>query len=940
MRALQSLSSLRARLLLLVFLAIVPAIALVLYTAAEDRRREGEHAREKALGLVRTITRDQAHAMESARQILITLGQLPDVRRRDGAACSRVLAGVWKQYPRYANLGAVAPDGTVFCSAVPMGEERRNASDNRWFRQAAQERGLVVSGFHFGGITGKAVLTTAYPVVNGRGELQAVLFASLDLVWLNRIVAEAELPPGSVLAVIDPFGTILAHFPDPDIWVGTAADEAPIVRAALADPRAGVADIPGIDGRLRLFAYAPLDEAAPITGARVLVGIPPDVAYAETERMLWRNLLGLGAVAILAFVAAWWGSDAFLLRRLRALVAATRRLAAGDLRARSGPAQGSPELRELSRAFDDMATSLEARQVEAERSQRALHDSAVRFQRVVESNLIGILFWDGTGRITESNDVFLRMTGYTRADIQAGAISWKSITPEEYRRLDDQALGEIAQHGACAPYEKKCLCKDGSALPVLVGASLLEGQPDRGVGFMLDIAERKRAEERLNYLAHHDVLTGLPNRILFRERLQRAIVAADRYERLVGVLFLDLDGFKTINDTLGHEAGDQLIKAVAERLTGCVRAGDTVSRLSGDEFTIVLADMLHVDHAARVAGKILEIFNTPFYISDHELFITASIGITLYPIDDQNAEGLLQNADVAMYRAKETGRNSYQFYAAEMTTQARQRLTLENALRRALERDELLLYYQPIVNLAPGTLVGMEALLRWRHPELGLVSPTRFIALAEETGLIVPIGEWVLHQACTRNRAWQAEGLPPLRVSVNLSARQFHQKKLIGTLVRVLRETGLDPQWLGLELTESVLMHNDQDTTATLREVAGLGVHLAIDDFGTGYSALSYLRRFSIDSVKIDQSFIHDVPGNANAAAIVSAIIAMTRVLDIRVVAEGVETAEQTAFLLQAGCDTVQGYYFSEPLPEGEFVELLKSGRCLEPAHARRSANR
>jgi len=440
------------------------------------------------------------------------------------------------------------------------------------------------------------------------------------------------------------------------------------------------------------------------------------------------------------------------------------------------------------------------------------------------------------------------------------------------------------------------------------------------------VVERKRAEDRLSYLAHHDTLTGLPNRTLFIERLQRAVREADDHERLVGVLFIDLDHFKNINDTLGHEAGDTLIRAVAERLVGCVRAQDTVSRMSGDEFTLVLADMGHVDDATCVAQKILDVLAAPFYIAERELFVTPSIGVTLYPFDDRDVEGLLRNADIAMYHAKELGRNNYQFYTAELTARAHKRLTLAGALHRAVKHNEFTIYYQPIVDLNSGLVTAMEALLRWQHPEWGLMEPAQFVPLAEETGLIIPIGEWVLREACRQARAWQLAGYPDLRVAVNLSARQFQQKNLIAEITSALRESGLDPDYLELEITESAIMQNTETTIAVLRDVADLGVQLSIDDFGIGYSALSYLKRFPIDTLKIDQSFIRDIPRDADDAAIASAIIAMAHALGIRVIAEGVETQEQLAFLRARRCSGVQGFYFSKPLPAEDVLALLKQG--------------
>jgi diguanylate cyclase (GGDEF)-like protein len=439
-----------------------------------------------------------------------------------------------------------------------------------------------------------------------------------------------------------------------------------------------------------------------------------------------------------------------------------------------------------------------------------------------------------------------------------------------------------------------------------------------------EVAERRLAEERLTHLAHHDALTGLPNRTLFSDRLAQALIDARRHGRLVAVLFLDLDRFKTINDTLGHDVGDALLKRVAERLSGCVRPGDTISRLGGDEFTLILADVAQAEDVVSMGQKLLSAFAEPFVVGERELFITPSIGITLYPLDADTLDGLLKNADVAMYRAKEIGRNNCQFFRPEMNQQAHERLALEHALRRALERAEFSLVYQPIVELASGRIVGAEALLRWRHPTLGPVPPAQFIPLAEETGLIVPIGEWVLRAACAQSRAWREAGLPSLRLTVNLSIRQVRHHQLLAEVRRTLAESDTAPALLGLELTESILMQHHDAAVDTLNQLQRDGVVFSIDDFGTGYSSLSYLKRLPIAVLKIDRSFVRDLTRDANDADIVGAIITLAHRLGISVIAEGVETAEQLAFLQAQGCDAVQGFYIAEPMAATAFAALVR----------------
>jgi len=439
-----------------------------------------------------------------------------------------------------------------------------------------------------------------------------------------------------------------------------------------------------------------------------------------------------------------------------------------------------------------------------------------------------------------------------------------------------------------------------------------------------DITERKETEERLLYLANYDSLTGLPNRALFRDRLRRAITRAQRNDKRIGLLFLDLDRFKTINDSLGHHAGDQLLRGVAKRLIANGRKGDTIARLGGDEFTIILEDIQDADDAAIVARKILEFMEPAFKLDGHEVVISPSIGITIFPDDCGDMRTLLKNADTAMYRSKEKGRNNYQFYTADMNAKAYEYLLLENNLRHALERGEFRLFYQPQMDLQTQRVIGMEALLRWEHPEQGLLPPEQFIPFAEETGLIIPIGEWVLRTACMEAMRWQQAGLAPLRVAVNLSMCQFRQKDFVEKIEQALIDSGLRSTLLELEITESFLAHNVEQATAVLRRLHDIGVQLSIDDFGTGYSSLSYLKQFPLNTLKIDQSFVRDIPSDPDGAAIAEAIIGLGQALRLNVIAEGVESQDQVFFLRARGCDHAQGYLFGQPMPADTIIPWLK----------------
>ena len=443
------------------------------------------------------------------------------------------------------------------------------------------------------------------------------------------------------------------------------------------------------------------------------------------------------------------------------------------------------------------------------------------------------------------------------------------------------------------------------------------------------LGHHKEAKQDLAQVTNFDVLTGLPNRFLFLDRLGHAISRSARSNRMVAVMLLDIDNFKTINDTLGHTHGDLLLQDIADRLRRCVLEDDTLARIGGDEFSMVLEGVSEIEEIAMIAQKIVDIFSLPFTPSSQEIYVTPSMGITIYPMDGHDSDTLLKNADAAMYSAKEYGRNHFRFYTTDMNALAIERFAMEGALRRAMEREEFALHYQPQVDIKSGQVIGVEALLRWNHPERGLVPPGEFIPLLEENNLIIPVGEWVLRTACAQSRAWQDAGLPPLRMAVNLSARQFRQDNLVEMIDSILRETGISPKLLELELTEGLLMENTSETSMILEQLKSRGVQVAIDDFGTGYSSLSYLKRFPIDRLKIDRSFVRDIITDSNDAAIAVAVISLGRSLGLSVIAEGVETPDQLEFLGVQKCDEYQGYHFSRPVPPEEIVRLFKPEKTV-----------
>ena len=551
-------------------------------------------------------------------------------------------------------------------------------------------------------------------------------------------------------------------------------------------------------------------------------------------------------------------------------------------------------------------------------SQRSLYLA----EKVIESSLEGIMVTDAHARIVSVNPAFTRMTGYAAEEVlglNPSLLNSGRQSPAFYTRMweslvqDGQWQGEV--------WNRR---KTGEVYPQLLHITAIrdrDGALTHYAALFTDISRLKETEARIRDLAYYDPLTGLPNRRLLEDRLQVELAHAARLRCRLAVMFVDLDRFKRINDSLGHEVGDKLLVEIAQRLRATLREDDTVARMGGDEFLVILNNLSGPDEAATMARRLVGALRRPVQIEGRELVVTTSLGISIYPDDSQDANTLIKHADVAMYRAKDEGRNSFQLFEPAMNARSLEHLALETALHRALPRNELLLHFQPLVNAADGSLVAAEALLRWQHPDLDLVSPADFIPLAEDTGLIVPIGEWVLRSACERHRAWREAGGAALRMMVNISARQFRDEGFVAMVGSVLAETAMPPECLTLELTESMLMDNTDRAIARLEQLRALGIALAIDDFGTGYSSLAYLKRFPIDELKIDRLFVRGIDRNTRDAALVAAIISLGHSLGLRVVAEGVETPGHLKVLQSEGCDLAQGFHFSRPLPWDHFIK-------------------
>ena len=562
-----------------------------------------------------------------------------------------------------------------------------------------------------------------------------------------------------------------------------------------------------------------------------------------------------------------------------------------------------------------------------------LHEREQLLRKIIETEPECVKLLDASGRILEINPAGLKMLETQDPGELIGQSVERFIEASYMPRM--QAAIDCVVGGEPAVLEMEIVGLKGRRRRVESHAAPLYG-PDGKVRSLLvvtrDISERANAESKAHYLAHYDLLTGLPNRALYRDRLLQAMAQGKRSNTLLAVMFIDIDHFKDVNDTLGHAVGDELLKEIAQRIRSCLRESDTVARFGGDEFGLIQTNLSTVEGAADLAERIITTLSQSYFINGHEIHSGASIGITIYPFDDHDADDLLKNADMAMYKAKREGRSRFQFYVAELNQIVQRRALLERDLRVALQKDQFRLHYQPQLDLVHGRVIGVEALLRWHHPERGDISPVEFIPVAESSGLIMDIGDWVLHTACRQARAWQDAGLPPVRVAVNLSAVQFRHKHLLETITQALRESSLEPRWLEVELTESLIMKDVTATIETLQHLHTLGVQISVDDFGTGYSSLSYLTRFPISKIKLDKSFVRDID-KLDGAAIARTVITLGHSLNMKVMAEGVETEAQLHFLREHACNEVQGYYFSRPMPAGAIERLLR--QSLDELRAR-----
>jgi diguanylate cyclase (GGDEF)-like protein/PAS domain S-box-containing protein len=757
------------------------------------------------------------------------------------------------------------------------------------------------------------VLMLTAPVFSADGKLIAILTGSLGLTRPAMLgqIAKTIIGKTGYLYLVTAEGKLIMH-PDTRRLLTRAyvPNENSLFERALRGFE-GTEGVTEADGTKLLTSYKRLALTGWVLGARY----PDDEAFAAFKNLVWRSIELLTIACVLLLAAVWWLTHGLL----KPLVLLTRQLkqsSTSEGRVSTVHLGAKGEVGDLEHAFNDLAYRLRERE-------DTLIDTMESYQMIADNSTDLITKHTTAGVVTFSSAVCQGILGIPCEDM-VGRYLMEFVHPKD-RESVKNAFREVASHAATKTVTYRMRRSDHQYLWFETTLRLMGSRTGNEAELLCisrNISERKRMEDHLYDLARRDALTNLPNRLLLEERVANALADAYRDRLFAGVLVIDLDRFKNINDTLGHTAGDTLLKQAAARLKTCVRPSDTVSRWGGDEFVVLLPALPGAETAIGVANRCLEALRLPFPIDGQSLHISTSIGISLFPESGNDAEALIKNADTAMYRAKAQGGDCFVIYANEMNAEAQTRLTMENALHFALERNQLSLHYQPFISAKTGRIVAVEALLRWRHPELGWVSPVQFIPIAEATGLVGKIGEWVLQKACAQMAEWRTQGLAPMRLSVNLSSRQFRKDSLVKVIRAVLEESGLEPNLLELEITETLLMDDVKKSSYVIKELKSIGAQLSVDDFGTGYSSLSYLKRFPLDVIKIDRSFVKDLITNDNDAAIVLATVALAKSLQLKTVAEGVETKEQAAYLIKAGCDELQGYLFSKPLPPADFLSF------------------
>ncbi len=868
------------RLWLAVVLLNLVLVGFVVWALDQSRMRFEEQAAVVVDNLSHLMEQDIAASVRVIDLALLAVGD--EVLRADGSArINTLIEDKLRRLPELDGLRVADARGDLSQGTGVTSRTRVNIADRDYFIRLRDdaEVGLVVSQPVKGRLSGKWVINLARGLRAPDGRFLGVVQGSLPLQHIIARLVPLQFGTSGSFTVFDADFRLVVRHPSPEgvaEAVGMPFGSPELRQRVSSGQRSGVYKARSIvDGIQRTSSFRR------ITGTDLYLVI----GFAEDDYLAgWRDevnkAIGVALLFLLTSLAVAW-----LIRR--------------------------------SWQRQTVAT------LALEQAYRTLEAEKQLNQTIIRSSPFAIYTRDREGIVTAWNPAAEKLFGWRAEQVLGRPL----LSVPVGRQRETVELRERVLRGeSILDLEVQRQKADGTLFDLSTTLAPLRDASGAINGYLAiaaDITARKSAERQVEFLAYRDVLTGLPNRLLLQDRFSQAVAHAERTQRRLALLFLDLDNFKTINDSLGHAVGDALLKEIALRLSECVRETDTISRQGGDEFLIVLSDLSGSEAIVPVLLKIRERLQAPFLIDGHELATSASIGVALYPDDGRDFETLHQKADTAMYRAKDAGRNHYRFFDEQMNVEAVEHLRIKNGLRRALDRGEFELHYQPQIALHSGRVVGVEALLRWRHPEDGLIPPARFIPLAEDGGLIVPIGEWVLQEACRQAMAWRAQDLPPLVMAVNLSAVQFRRGELQTAIARVLQRTGFEPRLLELELTESIMIHDAEAVLAAVRQLKQLGVKFSIDDFGTGYSSLSYLKRFDVDKLKIDQGFVRDLARNPDDAAIVRAIIQMAAGLGLQTIAEGVEDVEALTMLRQYGCHEAQGFYFARPMEANSLADYL-----------------
>jgi diguanylate cyclase (GGDEF)-like protein/PAS domain S-box-containing protein len=895
----------RRHLFALVLAIAIPMATLWTYSLQSNISRNIAEAGSMTLSLAQIAAADAQRFVRDSGLLLSGLARRPKVKALDPANCDSILQDFKEFLPQFANLAIADGAGTVVCSAIPQRAGKpASVAGTTWFKQVSQVNRYIAGHLHIGPISKKWVSVLAYPVQDDQGRFIGAIGLPIDLVKYRPLPDNLNLPAGTAFHIVQADGTIIAASEAPEQWVGKPFPDREVVSRANQEKQGQMWTAQRLEGKV--FGYAPIAG----TDWFVVSSVP---IPAVLDNIL-ANAAGSGgallAVALLSGLLAYYLGRRIVMPII-GIAGTAKAVAEGDLNRRAEVA-GPLEIEDVAHQFNAM---LDVRL----RTEQ-------KYRNLLETATDAIVIVNDAPHIIFANAQAERLFGFSSEELIGQPI--ETLIPQRFHDTH-AALGTKYVHRPHPPqmsYGRALVArrKDGSEFPVEVSLSPLMTAEGMIVSSIIrDVSERKHYEERLLQLAQYDTLTGLPNRHLTQERLDHAIALAEREGMKVAILLLDLVRFKQLNDTLGHRTGDRILQAVGDRLVVSLHDTCTITRPGSDEF-LVMEKLAGDGEILRLSEAIQAAFAEPLRVDEEEFFLSVRTGIAVYPDDGQDSETLLKNADVALHHAKRDEHASA-FYTPEMGVRAADRLTLENRLRRALPNNELLLHYQPQVDVHDGHIHGMEALVRWQNPERGLVPPDQFIGIAEQTGLIESFGEWILRTACAQNKAWQDMGLPPVTMAVNISARQFRQKNLIQIVRSALEDTGLEPRWLELEITESMLMTRPEEAEQTLHQITDMGVKVALDDFGTGYSSLAYLKRFPVHSLKIDRSFVRDIHTDPDDAAIVAAVISLAKSLDMGLVAEGVELKEQLDFLRSLDCELYQGYYFSKPVPAEQCTSMLRA---------------